>query len=210
MTSFRDELRQMFPDDELAKDLTTRVRHIAEFLHETDYRPRQMEGRALLHLHCHHRSILNPHTEEELLRATGMDVQLLDTGCCGMAGDYGFRKETYDVAMKLAELRFLPHIRERGDAVVVTDGYSCREQTRQCLGYTPLSFPELLVRGLLNAGSAGTGCGLAAGGTRKNTGWKPALHKGGFVVSGSADQGDLNWPLQHFRNEARPCRFDLP
>ncbi len=63
-----------------------------------------------------------------------------------MAGDYGFRKESYDVSMKLAELRYLDYIRERGDAVVVTDGYSCREQARQCLDYTPLSFPELLTR----------------------------------------------------------------
>ena len=63
-----------------------------------------------------------------------------------MAGDYGFRKESYDVSAKLGELRYLPRIRARGDAVVVTDGYSCREQARQSAGYTPLSFPELLTR----------------------------------------------------------------
>jgi FAD/FMN-containing dehydrogenase/Fe-S oxidoreductase len=147
VTAFRDELRQMFPDDALAQDLTKRVRHIAEFLRDMDYRPRPTQGRALLHLHCHHHSILDPHAEEELLRATGMDIELLDAGCCGMAGDYGFRKDTYDISMKLAELRYLPRIRQRGDAMVVTDGYSCREQARQCLGYTPLSFPELLTRG---------------------------------------------------------------
>jgi Fe-S oxidoreductase len=146
VTTFRDELRQMFPHDEIAKDLTKRVRHLSEFLQETGYQPRQLGGQAFLHFHCHHRAILNPEAEEELLRATGMDVEVMDTGCCGMAGDYGFRKESYAVSAKLAERRYLPRIRARGDAVVVTDGYSCREQARQSAGYTPLSFPELLTR----------------------------------------------------------------
>jgi Fe-S oxidoreductase len=148
VTSFRDELRQMYPKDEIAQDLTKRVRHISEFLHETGYHPQRLSGRALLHLHCHHRAILDSQAEEELLKASGIDCETLDTGCCGMAGDYGFRKESYDVSARLSELRYLPAIRGRGDAVVVADGYSCREMARQGAGYTPLSLPELLARGV--------------------------------------------------------------
>lgn len=146
VSAFRDELGQMYPDNEIAKALGKRVRHISEFLHETGYRPQKLSGRALLHLHCHHRAILDSDAEAELLKAAGMDVETLNSGCCGMAGDYGFRKESYEVAMRIAEDRFLPAIRARGDAVVVADGYSCREQARQCLGYSPLSLPELLTR----------------------------------------------------------------
>ena len=146
VSSFRDELRQMHPDDAIAKDLTSRVRQISEFLHETGYRPQRLSGQALLHLHCHHRSILDPVAEENLLKATGMDVETLDAGCCGMAGDYGFRKESYDVSVLLGERQFLPRIRQRGNSVVVADGYSCREQARQGAGYEPLSLPELLAR----------------------------------------------------------------
>lgn len=146
VSAFRDELRQMYPDNEVARALTRQVRHISEFLYETGYRPKVLSGRALLHLHCHHRAILDSTAEQELLQATGIDLEILNSGCCGMAGDYGFRKESYEVGMRIAEDRFLPRIRARGDAVVVADGYSCREQARQCLGYSPLSLAELLTR----------------------------------------------------------------
>lgn len=146
VSAFRDELRQMYPDNEVARALTKQVRHISEFLHETGYRPQKLSGRALVHFHCHHRAILDSNAEQELLQAAGLDVETLNSGCCGMAGDYGFRKESYEVGMRIAEDRFLPKIRARGDAVVVADGYSCREQARQCLDYSPLSLAELLTR----------------------------------------------------------------
>lgn len=147
VAAFRDELLEMRPDDRDARRLAGQVRHLSELLEEAEYEPPRLEGRALLQPHCHHRAVLGTEAEASLLRRAGVDLEMLDAGCCGMAGDYGFRKETYPVAMQAGERAYLPRLREAGDAWVVADGFSCREQARQATGRTPLTLPELLLQG---------------------------------------------------------------
>ncbi len=145
VSSFRHELLQMRPGDPQAQALSESTLLLSEFLVREDYRPPQVGGTARVHAHCHHHAVMGTDAELELLRRAGVEPEMLDDGCCGMAGDFGFRKESYEVAMKVGERAFLPGFREAGEAVYVADGFSCREQARQATGRAPVTVPELLM-----------------------------------------------------------------
>jgi Fe-S oxidoreductase len=84
--------------------------------------------------------------ELALLYATGADVQLLDSGCCGMAGPFGFEKEKYNLSQKLGERVLLPAIRNNPAAIIVSDGFSCSEQITQNTNARPKHLAEVLAR----------------------------------------------------------------
>lgn len=131
---FRDELANLFPDDPLARRLSKQSVTFGEYLAgRRDFRMPQLARKAVVHGHCHHRAIMKLSAETKVLSALGLDYQLLDSGCCGMAGSFGFeRGEHYDVAMKAGERVLLPAVRYApGDALVIADGFSCREQIEQ-------------------------------------------------------------------------------
>jgi Fe-S oxidoreductase len=145
VAAFRDELMQMRAHDRDAQRLSGQVVHLSEFLKANGVSA-QRDGVALVHPHCHHRAIIKPDAEVDVLRNAGLDVELLDVGCCGMAGDFGFRAKTYPVARRLGERAFLPRVRDAGEALFVADGFSCREQARQGAGARLLTLPEVLCR----------------------------------------------------------------
>lgn len=146
ISAFRHELPQMRPRDRDAQRLSRQVVHLAEFLTGHGYAPPPMAGQALVHAHCHQRGVMNLDDMLALLRAGGLEVDLLDSGCCGMAGDYGFRKESYAISQVLAERSLLPRVRNAPGALVLADGFSCREQVRQATGRMPVTFAEALNR----------------------------------------------------------------
>ncbi len=84
--------------------------------------------------------------EMKLLRATGAEVELLDSGCCGMAGPFGFEKDKYEVSQTLAERVLLPAVRRETEAIIVSDGFSCCEQITQNNAPRPLHLAELLAQ----------------------------------------------------------------
>ncbi|HVL74018.1 MAG TPA: FAD-binding oxidoreductase, partial [Beijerinckiaceae bacterium] len=107
--------------------------------------------RALVQLHCHHHAVIGPAGERRLLDALGIDYEVLGSGCCGMAGAFGFDARTYDVSQAIAERALFPHLREAPrDRLVLADGFSCREQIEQGTGRDTLHVAEL-VRRLLPA-----------------------------------------------------------
>jgi Fe-S oxidoreductase len=72
---------------------------------------------------------------ESLLRKMGAEVQSLDSGCCGMAGPFGFEREKYSIAQAIGERVLLPAVRQASsDTLIVSDGFSCREQILQSTG----------------------------------------------------------------------------
>jgi FAD/FMN-containing dehydrogenase/Fe-S oxidoreductase len=132
---FRDELRTLFPNDIRADRLRNQVVLLSEFLvlHAPTFRPPQTPGRKLLvHGHCHHKSVMKMNDELALLRATGSEVEYLDSGCCGMAGPFGFEKGKYEVSQTIGERVLLPSVRRVDqETIIVSDGFSCREQIAQ-------------------------------------------------------------------------------
>lgn len=150
---FRDELRNLFPSDARAMKLRSQTFLLSEFLerHAQGYQPPQLGVKVLLHGHCHHKSLMGMGPEESLLRKTGADVQSIDSGCCGMAGPFGFEKEKYDVSLAVGERVLLPAVRNTPEsALIVSDGFSCREQIQQTTGRRALHLAEALQLGLKN------------------------------------------------------------
>ena len=98
-----------------------------------------------MHGHCHHKAIATIEDEEELLKRTGAHVDLLDSGCCGMAGSFGFEAKHYDVSTKVGELVLLPAVRQASiDTLIVADGFSCREQIEQATGRRAVHLAQAL------------------------------------------------------------------
>jgi len=89
----------------------------------------------LVHGHCHQKALWGADPTVALLtRLTGADVRLIDAGCCGMAGSFGFTREHYELSMEIAELALFPAIRANPDAVIAACGTSCRHQLHDGLG----------------------------------------------------------------------------
>lgn len=142
---FRDELINLFPNDEDAKRLSKQTFMLSEFLEKHNYEPPKLKRKAVVHGHCHHKSVLDIGAEENLLKKLGLDYKLLDDGCCGMAGAFGFEKEHYDVSIACGERVLLPAVRETNqDELIITDGFSCHEQIVQCTERKPLHVSQVL------------------------------------------------------------------
>jgi Fe-S oxidoreductase len=145
---FRDELTNLLPDDPRAAKLREQTFLLSEFLvkHAPHYRPPKLDEKIIVHGHCHHRSTMGMTDELALLYATGADVQLLDSGCCGMAGPFGFEKEKFDLSQKLGERVLLPAVRNNAKAIIVSDGFSCCEQITQNTDARPKHLAEVLAQ----------------------------------------------------------------
>jgi Fe-S oxidoreductase len=130
---FRDELTNLFPNVQRAQKLKENTLTLAEFLvKHSDYRPPKINAQAVVHRHCHHKSIMHFTAEEELLNKMGLKYELLNSGCCGMAGSFGFEKDKYNVSVEIGERVLLPAVRKADEeTMIVADGFSCREQIAQ-------------------------------------------------------------------------------
>jgi len=156
---FRDELRNLFPHDQNAERLCRQVLTLSELLerHAPNWRPPTIVGKAVVQGHCHHRAVMGFDADERLLARLGLDVDVLDKGCCGMAGSFGFEAEHYDVSMQVGELAVLPAVRAADeDAVVIADGFSCREQISQSTDRAPLHLAQVISRALPGRPKEGT------------------------------------------------------
>ena len=151
---FRDELRNLFPVDARATRLRSQTLLLAEFLEArmTGYQPPRLEGKALLHGHCHQKAIMKMGDEESLLRKMGLELQSLDSGCCGMAGAFGFEAGKYAVSQAVGERVLLPAVRAAAaETMIVSDGFSCREQIQQATGRRAMHVAEVLQMAMTNA-----------------------------------------------------------
>jgi Fe-S oxidoreductase len=144
---FRDELLNLFPHDEDAKRLAKQTYHLSEFLNReaTHVRLPRLERKALLHGHCQHKAIMKLTDEEQLLRKLGLELELPDSGCCGMAGSFGFERDKYDVSVQCGERVLLPAVRNAPkDTLIIADGFSCREQIKQLTDRRALHLAQVL------------------------------------------------------------------
>jgi Fe-S oxidoreductase/FAD/FMN-containing dehydrogenase len=131
---FRDEMTNLLGPDEDAKRFKAQTYLLTEFLAQKapEYVPGKLHRKALVQEHCHHKSILDTAGERTLFDAIGLDYDLPDTGCCGMAGPFGFDKEHVDVSLAVGERVLLPKVRAADErTIIVANGFSCREQISQ-------------------------------------------------------------------------------
>lgn len=143
----RDELPALFPSDPRARLLAGQSFMFSEFLARQPGPTAlpKLPRRALVHGHCHHKSILDFSSEQRLLTGLGLQLEVLDAGCCGMAGGFGFEKDHYAVSRQIAELALLPAVRNAGaETLLIADGFSCREQVWQLAGKRALHTAEAI------------------------------------------------------------------
>ena len=126
---FKDELVNLFPKEDAAQRLSKQVILFPDFLEKVGYKPGKLEGKAVIHGHCHHKALWSMSPEQRLLEATGLNAKVLDTGCCGLAGSFGYSAEHHEISMQIGEQVLFPKVNEADrDTIVVSDGFSCRQQ----------------------------------------------------------------------------------
>ncbi len=153
--TFVDELVNLFPHNQQAQRLAKQTHTFADFIQRNAERfplP-SLDTEALLHLHCNHKAILSTQPDTELLKRMGVRAEVPATGCCGMAGSFGFERDKYDVSIACGERVLLPEVRKSHDRLVITDGYSCREQIQQTTGRRALHIAEVAQMSLRKEGS---------------------------------------------------------
>jgi Fe-S oxidoreductase len=144
---FRDELTNLFPQDERAQVLSKQVFLLSEFLekHAKGFVIPKLARHALVHGHCHHKAIMKMTAEEAVLNRMGIQFTAPALGCCGMAGAFGFEKDKYEVSKAIGELELLPAVRNAPtDWLIIADGFSCREQISQETDRHALHLAEVL------------------------------------------------------------------
>jgi Fe-S oxidoreductase len=151
VAAFRDELLNLFPNDALAKRLSEQSVFFSDFLAgQVDSLHVRPDGaKALVQIHCHQHAVIKADGERRLLDRLGLDCEVLPSGCCGMAGAFGFAPETYPVSLAAGERVLLPRVRAADPGtLILANGFSCREQIEQGTGRRTLHVAEVAARSL--------------------------------------------------------------
>jgi FAD/FMN-containing dehydrogenase/Fe-S oxidoreductase len=144
---------ELLPDEPLAAALSSAVRTFAEVLapHADELRTMVVRPgqRALVQVHCHQHAEIGVDDDRAVMAALGAAAEVLDSGCCGLAGNFGFEKGHYEVSMACAERVLLPAVRAAdADVAVLADGFSCRTQLRQAGTREPVHLAQLAATAL--------------------------------------------------------------
>jgi FAD/FMN-containing dehydrogenase/Fe-S oxidoreductase len=150
---FRSDAPEMFPDDPEVQRLARQAHTLAELLTRRapdGWQPPQLSRKATVQPHCHQHAVLGFEADTELMQRAGIQPQPVGSGCCGIAGNFGFENGHYDVSMACAQEALLPAMRETTpDDLVLADGFSCRTQVEQAgTGRTAMHLAEALHLGL--------------------------------------------------------------
>jgi FAD/FMN-containing dehydrogenase/Fe-S oxidoreductase len=146
---FRDELKSLLAHDEEAHRLSKQTYVLSEFLerHAPHFSPPKLQTvrKALLHGHCHQKALMGVEPEAALLKKMGIEAQVLDSGCCGMAGSFGFEKDKYEVSVKCGEHALLPQVRDADpETLIIANGFSCQEQIAQLTNRHALHLAQVM------------------------------------------------------------------
>ena len=153
LSVFRDELPNLFPDDARAATLAKQCHLFSDFLMQiSDWEAPQLGGDALVHGHCHQKAVFGMTAEMALLKRLGIRARVPESGCCGMAGAFGFNPQHYDVSVKIGEAALMPAVRAADEhTMIIASGYSCREQISQLSERQALHIAEVVALALKRA-----------------------------------------------------------
>ena len=158
---FRDELRGLLPHDADAQRLSSQTLLLSEFLVKRGYQPPPLADEALVHGHCHHKAVLGWEQEKQLLEQALPRHRVVDSGCCGMAGSFGYEKDKLDLSMQIGERKLLPEVRNApASTLIVADGFSCHGQIGTT-GRAPLHVAQVLQRAVRQQRPASSASALA-------------------------------------------------
>jgi FAD/FMN-containing dehydrogenase/Fe-S oxidoreductase len=196
---FRDELINFFPDDERAQRLSRQTFLLSEFLENkaSHFELPKLPAKALLHGHCHHKSVMKMTDEESVLTKMGVDWNAPAPGCCGMAGSFGFDEHKYNLSLAIGELELLPAVRRApSDSLIIADGFSCREQIAQCTDRRAMHLAEVIAMALRGSPVAGGSYPEKPQVERRQADLERAMKRAGLGVAALAAGAALLWWLK--------------
>jgi Fe-S oxidoreductase len=146
--SFRDEYPDLVPGEK-ARELARGSFLLEELLLRENLSVRMAAGPILLHGHCHLKALVGTEPLVSFLKKLGGEVSLVESGCCGMAGSFGYEKEHFEISLQMAERRLAPAAREAPESTtVVAPGTSCRHQIHDTAGRRALHPAEVAARAM--------------------------------------------------------------
>jgi Fe-S oxidoreductase len=156
LLTLRDEYLYLLPGDSRAQAVAEsavtfeQLMAVAAADGRLEPRPATRPGRILLHDHCHQKALVGSDPSRRSLALSGHGIEVLDAGCCGMAGAFGYEREHYEISLAMAEHRLLPAVREADDGTqIVANGTSCRQQILHATGRRALHPAEVLQQALV-------------------------------------------------------------
>jgi Fe-S oxidoreductase len=179
---FRDELKDLLHGNEDAKRLSEKTYDLTEFLNKEvkGWKPPRVGGTALVHVHCHHKSVMGKQDEMELFKKMGIEASEPEPGCCGLAGSFGFEAGKYDVSMAIGEQRLLPAVRDANpEQLLIADGFSCQTQIEQGTGRKPQHIAQVIAAALPDGDDS-----LSDGHSLRGNVLKGVAIAGGAVLTG--------------------------
>jgi Fe-S oxidoreductase len=146
LSVFKNELLSFFPDDARARRVSERALSLGQYLRAHGHAPIRLRHDVAVHGHCHHKSVIGVEADLALLRGGGRRADLLDDGCCGMAGAFGYAANTYETSVAIARQGLLRHLEATPqDSLILADGFSCRHQIARFSARPARTLPELLL-----------------------------------------------------------------
>jgi hypothetical protein len=145
-----------------------------------------MSARAIVQGHCHHKAIMRMKDEKALMEKMGLDYEVLESGCCGMAGSFGYEQDKYSVSVACGERALLPRVREEASStLIVADGFSCKEQIAQQTEREALHLAQVMQLALHDDGPPRSGTTPEAKIVRlRKQRQRKSMLQAGFVTAG--------------------------
>jgi Fe-S oxidoreductase len=145
----RRDAAELVHDDPRAEALASATVTFAELLMRSDWTPPDVGSDALVQTHCHQHAVLGFDADRALMAAAGIRADIPDSGCCGLAGNFGFERGHYEVSRAVGERVLLPAVRAAdADTAIVADGFSCRTQIAHGTPRRAVHLAELLAGAL--------------------------------------------------------------
>ncbi len=151
LLTLRDELLCLLPDEPRTQAIAENAYLFEEFIAKLadegslDLDFQDATRKVLLHGHCHQKALVGTESSKRTLGAAGCEVEEVDSGCCGMAGSFGYEAEHYETSCAMGERRLLPAVRAaEPDTTIVAAGVSCRQQIKQGTGRQALHPAQVL------------------------------------------------------------------
>jgi FAD/FMN-containing dehydrogenase/Fe-S oxidoreductase len=149
-SALNDDLPDLIDDETLAKQLKSHVMMIDTFLNKEmasgklDKKLHSIAGNILIHGHCHQKALYGTQSMKSIIQ-NGATVNEIPSGCCGMAGSFGYEKEHYDVSQKIGEEILIPAVKNmKAGTTLVANGFSCRHQIEHFTGVKAKHWVEVM------------------------------------------------------------------
>ena len=204
---FRDEVNGLFPNSARAHQLMEHTVTFAEFLEKESngngLNFPTLKREAIVHGHCHHKAIMRMKEEKSVMGKMGLEYRLLNSGCCGMAGSFGFEAEKYDVSIQIGERALLPEVRKAGlGTLIIADGFSCKEQIQQQTNRRGLHLAEVMSLALRHGADGPDGMYPEAEVIEPRLrAQKSSMRKAGIITAAAiVGIGGLGWLLKNRRS----------